>query len=196
MRDVGDMGDVGVMGVMAAAADEGASRSEWEEGGFLGGGSEGPVSGAHEEHRAAGRAAGLVLGAAAGDALGNAVAANVCARGACECGGCGTGMQVEVTDGSNWKAVAAVHSECDGDGERDARGVRHTGGMHVEPLLRETEKREVGNGGGGGGSGERADEGSTSPCGQPGLSIGQGSRADRRTGWEKGKTRDLLIAEN
>ena len=35
VRDVGDMGD---MGDVAAAAAEGASRSEWEDGGFLGGG--------------------------------------------------------------------------------------------------------------------------------------------------------------
>ena len=113
MRDVGDMGD---MGDVAAAAAEGASRSDWEDGGFLGGGSEGPVRGAQEEHRAAGRAPGLVLGAAA-DALGNAEAAGVCA-----CGGCGTGMQV--TSGSNGMGEGAVHSDSDGDGERDARGVR------------------------------------------------------------------------
>ena len=80
---------------------------------------------------------------------------------------------MQVTNGSNGRAEGVA----DSDGERDARGVRNTGGMHVEPLLRETEKREVGNGEGGSGDGEG--EGNTS--GQSGLSIGQGSQKDRRT---------------
>ena len=62
----------------------------------------------------------------------------------------------------------------------------------MEPLLRETEKREVGNGG----SGEGEGEGSAS--GQPGLSISQGSKKTVALtclpiGGER--KRDLLITE-
>lgn len=116
VREV-DVGDSGA----GVAVD--ASRSEWDEGGFLGAAPEGapPVRGAHEEHLTAGRARGRSAGTAGPEAVEE------------------RGTRVGTGNAS---------AEAEGDGEREARGAGAT-----EPLLRLTEKRECSDGGCGSGGG-------------------------------------------